>query len=285
MMEFAREYPRLVRDTWEHGAHRTARGRPHRAQFNIVIDTLAVENCLIGNGFAKRFAIAELMAYVAGWDDVAWLARFNKNIGQFSDDGVSFYGAYGARISELIQPLLTLLTEDPETRQAVCQIYDPTDLMAVTKDKPCNTMFQLQTIGHVLDMTVYQRSCDLVWGLPYDHFSFSTLLILFAHQLGLQPGRVIRVIGNAHVYEPAAGFADQARLDKAMEKQHTELWLPNPNSLLAFRETAMIARYYIEAADKKDYKALTPEEFIPEAQQLVQQLGYPLDESYKVKKP
>jgi thymidylate synthase len=260
--------------------------------FNVVIDTIAVENLPIGNGFSKKFAIAELMAYCAGWDDVAWLARFNKNIAQFSDDGLSFYGAYGPRIAAHLQPLLTLLTEDPETRQAVCQIYDPADLMAVTKDKPCNTMFQLQSTTNVngtveLHMTIYQRSCDLVWGLPHDHFSFSTLLILFAHQLGMRPGRVTRMIANAHVYEPEAGYANLARLNRAMEKQQTGYWAPKPNSLLAFRETSMIARYYIEHADQKKFDALTPEEFTPEAQQLVTALGITIviDESRKVKKP
>lgn len=271
MQGFDQLYPALVKRAWEHGAHRTARGKAHRALFNVVIDTQAVENLPIGNGFSKKFAIAELMAYAAGWDDVAWLARFNKNIAQFSDDGVSFRGAYGPRMAWSLGALCTLLNEDPETRQAICQIYQADDLTTESKDKPCNTMFQLQSSKTVngtveLHMTIYQRSCDLVWGLPYDHFSFSTLLILFAYQLRMQPGRVTRVIANAHVYEPEAGFANEGRLARAMQPIETMFWEPPSGGLFAFRETCQIARYQIEGK----HDPLTEEEFTADARFLVE---------------
>jgi len=249
MMNFSVAYPELVKRAWDHGARRVARGRPHRALFNVILETHADENMLVGNGFSRRFAIAELMAYCAGWDDVAWLARFNPNIAQFSDDGHSFYGAYGPRIENAMPWLISLLKEDPETRQAVCQIYHPEDLWNESKDKPCNTMFQLQAVGGRLNMTIYQRSCDLVWGLPYDHFSFSTILLLIAHELKLRAGSVTRIIANAHVYEPEAGFAGDGRIARAMEPQEVTFWIPGPTSFFAFRNTAMLVRAKIEGID------------------------------------
>ncbi len=274
MMEYAKLYPELVRRAWEHGTHRSARGKPHRSLFNVVIETLAVENLTVGGGFRKKFAIAEFMAYACGWDDVAWLKRFNKNIAQFSDDGLTFKGAYGPRIESSVFALLKLLEDDPETRQAICQIYHPDDLTSESKDKPCNTEFQLQAVKNVngnyeLNMTVNQRSCDLVWGLPYDHFSFSTLLVLFAGQLGMYPGNVTRLIVNAHVYEPEAGYADFARVQKAMEPIETAFWSPPAKGFLEFREAAQIARYKMEGK----VPPLEAGEYTPEAQKLVEALS------------
>ena len=199
---------------------------------------------------AKRFAIAELMAYVAGWDDVAWLARFNKNIGQFSDDGITFRGAYGPRMAWSWATLFELLERDPDTRQAICQIYTPDDLTVESKDKPCNTSFQLQVIDGFLHMTVYQRSCDLVWGFPYDHFSFCTILILMANQLNLLPGTVTRLMANAHVYEPHAQFYGIERVMKAMEPAQVEMWYPPVLKFDGFRNAAIEARRVMESSGK-----------------------------------
>jgi hypothetical protein len=243
MMEYAQLYPALVRRAWEYGTHRTARGKPHRALFNVILETRALDNQL---PTSKRFAVAELMSYVCGWDDVAWLARFNKNIAQFSDDGKYFRGAYGPRLEKHIAQALFMLHQDPDSRQIWIPISEPEDLAADTKDKPCNVGFQLQIYGDELHMVVFQRSCDLVWGLPYDHFSFSTLVILFAAELKLHPGTVTRIIGNAHVYEPAANYANQTRLMKAMEPIVPSPWLPEPRSFSEFRNIALETSYSME---------------------------------------
>lgn len=256
MMEFTRWYPETVRLAWEHGIHRVARGRPHHALFNIVLTTAAGPN--LHPTCSKKFAIAELMAYVAGWDDVAWLARFNKNIAQFSDDGVTFAGAYGPRMAWSWDTLIKLLQEDPDTRQAVCQIYTPSDLTNDSRDKPCNTMFQLQRVGPYLHMSIYQRSCDLVWGLPYDHFSFSTLLILLANELALLPGNVTRYIANAHVYEAGANYATHERTQRAMEPAQMEMWYPPLLMFRQFRDLAIMTRQKIEGSEERFFKGGFP---------------------------
>ena len=245
-MEFAQCYPELVARAWNDGKRRTARGRPHRALFNLLITTHARPN--LHPTCSKKFAIAELMAYVAGWNDVAWLERFNKNIAQFSDDGKTFAGAYGPRMAWSWGRLFELLREDPDTRQAICQIYTPHDLTAISKDKPCNTMFQLQREGPFLNMSLYQRSCDLIWGLPYDHFSFATILILIANELDLLPGHVTRFIANAHVYEPHAEYYGIDRIHKAMALVNMEMWYPPKLKFFDFRDLAIETRRMIDSA-------------------------------------
>lgn len=242
--EFSSDYRTLVGECMQHGELRSARGRPHKALFNVVLIHRIDHNLL--TGLSRRFAIAELMAYVAGWEDVRWLAHFNKNIAQFSDNGIVFSGAYGPRMQEQIARVLFMLREDPHSRQAVVQIFTKNDLIPcdgkVSKDIPCNTMFQLQVVGGLLNMTIYQRSCDLVWGLPYDHFSFTCLLYLLAKELELEPGVVVRHIANAHVYSPRAVYADEERIYKAVNTAGGHTWFPVPTKFSEFRAAAIQTR-------------------------------------------
>jgi len=238
--EFASDYRTLIGECMQHGELRSARGKPHKALFNVVLIHRCDHNLL--TGLSRRFAIAELMAYVCGWEDVRWLAHFNKNIGQFSDDGVIFAGAYGPRISEQVARVLFMLREDPHSRQAIVQIFRQTDLVRQTKDVPCNTSFQLQIVGGLLNMSINQRSCDLVWGLPYDHFSFSCLLYLLAKELGLEPGAVTRFIANAHVYLPRAGYADEKRIEAATTTAGGMTWFPVLTTWSEFRSAAIQTR-------------------------------------------
>ena len=51
-----------------------------------------------------------------------------------------------------------------------------------------------------LSCQMYQRSCDLGLGVPFNIASYSLLTILIAHVTGLEPGDFIHVMGDAHVY-------------------------------------------------------------------------------------
>lgn len=52
-----------------------------------------------------------------------------------------------------------------------------------------------------LSCQMYQRSCDLGLGVPFNIASYSLLTILIAHVTGLEPGEFIHVMGDAHVYK------------------------------------------------------------------------------------
>lgn len=277
MIDFPKWYPSFLYDVYTTGHQREARGKKHRAKFNVVVDSHAIPEIPRSHWFGRRFAIAELMSYVCGWDDVAWLARFNKNIAQFSDNGVSFNGAYGPRINASIGTVLKNVRDDLHTRQAVLHIFRNEDLEIETKDIPCNTSFQLQSVNGTLNMTIYQRSCDLVWGFPYDHFSFSAMLYLLAVELGLSVGITTRFIANAHVYLPNE-YQSESRIQAAMEPMVTDLWVPKPNSWRAFHIAAQEARYLIEGHTLED-------SIVEGTEFLLNELGFSLimDESLNLK--
>ena len=85
-------------------------------------------------------ALSEFLWIMAGRRDVEALRPYNQNIGDYSDDGKTLYGAYGWRMFGQIDALVERLRKDPSDRRAVLSIWEAEDLTANTKDPPCNDM-------------------------------------------------------------------------------------------------------------------------------------------------
>ena len=67
---------------------------------------------------------------------------------------------------------------------------------------PCHVLYQFYVEGDGrLSVQMYQRSSDVFLGLPFNIASTALLLKLIAHQTGLQEGRVLIQVGDAHIYE------------------------------------------------------------------------------------
>jgi thymidylate synthase len=145
-----------------------------------------------------KFAIAEWLWMAAGREDVVSIAKYNKNIAQFSDDGVTFAGAYGPRIAPQIPWALEQLAK-PGSRQAVIQVWSAAP--AASKDIPCTLSWQLLARDGALHAVVTMRSSDIWLGAPYDFFNFSMLTSAAAGELGLATGELIFNLGSSHLYD------------------------------------------------------------------------------------
>jgi thymidylate synthase len=66
---------------------------------------------------------------------------------------------------------------------------------------PCHVMFQFDVDGDRLNLQLYQRSCDLFLGVPFNITSYCLLLCVIAQLTGLKPGEFIHTYGNLHIYE------------------------------------------------------------------------------------
>jgi thymidylate synthase len=148
----------------------------------------------------KAFAAAEWLWIITGCDDVAFISKFNSRIAQFSDDGETFFGAYGPRFIKQIPQVLKTLTDDPWTRQAIITIWRENP--PKTKDVPCTVMlhFMQRPLGF-LNLIVYMRSNDIWLGLPYDIHNFTSIQIMVAKMLDLKLGTYTQVDGSLHAYE------------------------------------------------------------------------------------
>jgi thymidylate synthase len=165
---------------------------------HVLVDDMT-QNILVhpARNLSYRFLVAEWLWIASGRNDVESITKYNKHIAQFSDDGVTFAGAYGPRIAAQVPWVLEQLTK-PGSRQCVVQIWTPSP--AASKDIPCTLSWQLLARDRVLHAIVTMRSSDVHLGLPYDFFNFSMLTMGLAGALGLAPGSLIFNLGSSHLY-------------------------------------------------------------------------------------
>ena len=80
--------------------------------------------------------------------------------------------------------------------------WNPVDIPIMVLP-PCHIMVQFyvnQDKGE-LDAQMYQRSGDMFLGVPFNIASYALLIHIIANITGYKPGRLIHILGDAHIYE------------------------------------------------------------------------------------
>lgn len=153
-----------------------------------------------------KFMAGEAYWILSGDNTVDGIAPYNPNISKFSDDGVTFFGAYGPKIMGQIEYVVEKLASDVNTRQATLTIWreNPPE----TKDVPCTVAMTFQIRGGLLNCHTFMRSSDVWLGLPYDVFNFSMVsayILARLTELGkyteLQLGELYVTAVSSHLYE------------------------------------------------------------------------------------
>jgi len=150
-----------------------------------------------------RFMAAEAFWILSGDNRVETIAPYNSRISEFSDDGETFFGAYGPRVLEQFDSALKKLLADRDTRQAGLTIWRENPPQ--TKDVPCTVAIFFSIRESQLNVHVFMRSSDVWLGLPYDVFNFSMLGYLMCgslhwHGVNVTPGRLFVTAASSHLY-------------------------------------------------------------------------------------
>lgn len=117
-------------------------------------------------------------------------------------------GAYGPRIRkwngiiDQLDYVRKKLCDDPESRQAVVQIWNPAIDTNSYRDVACTLNLRFLIRGGELIMFSTMRSQDLWWGLPYDLFLFTLIQELMAGWLNIPVGVFYHTVDSFHLYEP-----------------------------------------------------------------------------------
>lgn len=156
------------------------------------------------------FHLYECLWMMAGKDDVRSVAKYVPGMRNFSDDGQRFNGAYGRRWRkhfgvDQVRWAIERLSDHSlafEDRRCHIGMWDPRKDTQPSLDIPCNVSIAFRCrSGGELDMTVFNRSNDLVlgaFGANVVHMSF--LHEFVARATGLTLGKYHQVTNDMHIY-------------------------------------------------------------------------------------
>lgn len=200
-----------------------------------------------GRNSSAIAAIGETFWVLAGRNDLKFLSRILPRAINFSDDGLTWRAAYGPRIYAhgQLDSVVNRLRKNNNTRQAYMTIYDPAldsdrglavhreDGQALTKDMVCNLALLFSVVDGQLNMTVINRSQDVLWGMSSINFiEFSILQEVVARLVGVELGTYKLFSNNLHYYN---NDVSQKQLSRVTEKTVVQSGLMN--SLLTFDDT------------------------------------------------
>jgi len=98
-----------------------------------------------------------------------------------------------------IKNIIDKLKKDPTDRRMIVSAWNPGELELMALP-PCHLMFHFFVAGDKLSLLMYQRSCDMFLGVPFNIASYSLLLAMVAQATGLVPYEFIHILGDAHIY-------------------------------------------------------------------------------------
>jgi len=150
------------------------------------------------------FAVAEAVWILSGSDDL-WICTYNDRLADYTDNG-RLMGAYGPRLRrwdgvvDQLDKVRRVLLKDPQSRQAVIQLFSPAVDFQGHKDVPCTLGYRFFLRDGLLHMHTTMRSQDLWRGFCYDIFAATMLQELLAGWLGVGLGSYRHFADSLHLY-------------------------------------------------------------------------------------
>jgi len=123
--------------------------------------------------------------------------------------------------------VVRLIRTSPTSRRIMMTTYNPAQAEEGVL-YPCHSIvLQFYVEGKFIDVYCYNRSSDLILGLPFNIASTSLLLLIIAQMTGKIARRVILSLGDCHIYESHMGAAKQL-LDRSHSTESCYVFINRP---------------------------------------------------------
>src|SRR5262245_13988800 len=187
-------------------------------------------------GYQMRFDLAEGFPLITTKKlhtqsiihELLWFLRGETNIRYLKENGVSIwdewadengelgpvYGkqwrswpaADGRQIDQMAQ-VIDEIKSNPDSRRLIVSAWNVGELAQMALP-PCHLMFQFYVAEGRLSCQMYQRSCDVFLGVPFNIASYALLTHMVAQQCDLGVGDFVWTGGDCHIY---SNHFDQVR--------------------------------------------------------------------------
>ena len=188
----------------------------------------------------------ELLWFLKGSGNVRWLQEHNVHIwDEWADENGDLGPVYGVqwrswpaptpsdpnRTIDQISNVLELIRTQPDSRRMVVTAWNPAEVEQMALP-PCHALFQFYVANGKLSCQLYQRSCDMFLGVPFNIASYALLTHMFAQQAGLEPGEFVWTGGDCHIYDN--------HVDQVLEQLSRE---PYPYPTMKIRKADSLFEY------------------------------------------
>lgn len=199
----------------------------------------------------------ELLWFLRGSSNVRWLQENKVHIwDEWADENGDLGPVYGVqwrrwpaptannpdRVIDQIERIVEEIKTNPASRRLVVSAWNPAEVddMALP---PCHALFQFYVCDGKLSCQLYQRSCDMFLGVPFNIASYSLLTEMIAQQCGLDPGEFVWTGGDCHIYDN--------HVDQVLEQLSRA---PYPYPKLVIDKASSLFEYSYEDFHVLDYR-------------------------------
>ncbi|OHA63910.1 MAG: thymidylate synthase [Candidatus Wildermuthbacteria bacterium RIFCSPLOWO2_01_FULL_48_29] len=126
-------------------------------------------------------------------------ARFEGDLGRVYGVQWRSWNAPGGKTIDQIKEVIEKIKINPNDRRLLVSAWNPGELDQMALP-PCHVFFQFFVSEGQLSLQMYQRSCDMFLGVPFNIASYALLLHMIAQVTNLKPGEFIHILGDTHIY-------------------------------------------------------------------------------------
>lgn len=157
-----------------------------------------------------RSIIHELLWFLKGETNLDYLHKNKVTIwDEWADENGDLGHIYGyqwrswpageGNSIDQISRVVNSIMENPDSRRHIVSAWNVGELDKMALP-PCHLLFQFYVAGGKLSCQLYQRSCDIFLGVPFNIASYALLTMMMARVTGLKPGEFVHTLGDAHIY-------------------------------------------------------------------------------------
>ena len=155
------------------------------------------------SGYSDNNELNRLGCHI--WDGNAE-ADYWKPKAQFDGDLGRVYGVQwrswqgpDGKIVDQLKDVIERMKTNPNDRRLIVSAWNPGELDQMALP-PCHMMFQFFVADRKLSLHMFQRSCDMFLGVPFNIASYALMLHIVAQMTNLEPDELILTLGDAHIY-------------------------------------------------------------------------------------
>lgn len=177
--------------------------------------------------------------------ELLWFLRGESNVKFMRDNGVTIWdewadekgelgpvygvqwrkwGTADGRTVDQISHAIDQIKNNPNDRRIIVSAWNVGELEKMALP-PCHLLFQFYVANGKLSCQMYQRSCDVFLGVPFNIASYSLLTMMFAQACGLEPGDFVHTFGDVHIYK---NHFEQVKLQLSREPRQLPTMKINP---------------------------------------------------------